>query len=43
MNLQNFIPPPKDWDQKTSFESLEGTDESLSREHWQGLIIYKSI
>ena len=33
--------PQEGWDQKKSFENLGSTDESLSREHWRGLIIYK--
>ena len=34
----------KDWDQKKMFwESLESTDDSLAREHWWGLKIFKSI
>ena len=44
MNLQNFVPPPRGLGSEKKFwESLESTDESFSRGHWRGLMIYKPI
>ena len=40
----SLIPPPRGLGLENKFwDSLESTDERLSGEHWQGLMIFKSI